>query len=199
MNIGMQLQRVVFVISMVAKMSVAYGEDLFSYTSKENMLVEMEKLHHYGGFTFLPFTLGGKDAGLQINQDIQNLRGRLIKGKRNDGLPHAIVSLLSSNQAGYLYSCLAASTSGREIEVIEALTQKGFTTEAPSNAIALYGVYILYNGARDKLVIQKPIRLMTMSFIQAKHPIVQLGKFDNMAETLLTAIRQPIPKSPFEE
>lgn len=172
------------------------GDDMFGYLAKESIVASIEESHKQGGFTLLPFTVSGKEAGTQINRDMQNLRKLLVTGASKDGLPTAIVALLDANQAGYLYGCLAASTSGREIELVEALASRGFTNDAASNAIALYGVYILYNGAKDKKSLQESVRMLTKSFVLKSLPLARIGKFDDMASALQKVIEQPISEPP---
>lgn len=177
---------------------LASEESIFAYLAEENAIESVSASQKAGGFTMLPFTVNGQEAGTRINKDVVAFREKL-SGHRYDGLPQNMVGLLKSNRMGYLYSCLSASTSGREIEVIEHLGKAGFTDDGSRNTIALYGIYILYNGARDKQSLQKPIANLTESLTQAKKPLVPIGTFENIAKTLTWAVSQPIPPSPFAD
>ncbi|MBN8419751.1 MAG: hypothetical protein J0L73_12600 [Verrucomicrobia bacterium] len=177
---------------------IAADDGLFACLAAEDAIESVSASQKTGGFTQLPFTINGQQAGKRINEDVTAFRDAL-RERQLDGLPQKVVELLDSNRAGYLYACLSASTTGREIEIIERIGKAGFTDSGPRNAITLYGVYILYNGARDKQVLQKPVLNLTESFARAKKPLVPIGKIKSIADTLNWAVSQPIPPSPFDD
>lgn len=101
---------------------VAAEDGIFAYLATEDAIESVSASQKAGGFTLLPFTIDGQEAGTRINKDVTALRDKL-RERRLDGLPQKVVELLDSNQAGYLYACLSASTSGREIEIIERVSK----------------------------------------------------------------------------